>query len=238
MMSGMRTSRLFAKAPKPERVMRFNPPPTWPPAPVGWTPEPGWQPDPSWGPVPLGWYLWVDEAAVAGWPPPEVTPSRMQLMVSITLCVVLGLGSIVAYGLVAGDPGINDPIAVLVQNGGTEVDVAMSSCRHFEVTDVRIVAQADAYGDPPGPEEVIWDLRLVEADQRVFHLAATGSPAAVPYKTLSAVPSADSLFVEVDYVHASAPKGFTDRTQLSKPVDRTSSNSDRRTFDRALARKC
>lgn len=237
-MSVMRTSRALGKAPKPGRVMRFNPPPTWPPAPVGWTPEPGWQPDPSWGPVPSGWHLWVDEAAVAGWPPPDVTPSRLKVAVSVALAVAVGIGSIVAYGLVAGDPGINDPIAVLVQKGGTEVDVAMSSCRHFEVTDVRIVAQADAYKDPPGPEEVIWDLRPANADQRVFHLAATGSGAAALYTTLTAVPSADSLFVEVDYVQASAPKGFTDRTQLSKPADRTPSASDRRTYDRVLARKC
>jgi len=40
-------------------VMRFNPPPGWPPPPEGFTPDPGWQPDPSWPPPPAGWQLWV-----------------------------------------------------------------------------------------------------------------------------------------------------------------------------------
>lgn len=45
-------------------AMRFNPAPGWPPAPEGFTPDPGWQPDPSWPPAPAGWQLWVaDEAA-------------------------------------------------------------------------------------------------------------------------------------------------------------------------------
>src|SRR3712207_3345098 len=47
---------------------RFNPPPNWPPPPVGWTPPSGWQPDPRWGPPPAGWQLWVaDQAAQKPW---------------------------------------------------------------------------------------------------------------------------------------------------------------------------
>ncbi len=42
--------------------MRFNPPPTWPSTPPGWTPPPGWQPDASWPPLPPGWPLWVPDA--------------------------------------------------------------------------------------------------------------------------------------------------------------------------------
>jgi hypothetical protein len=43
-------------------LMRFNPPPNWPPSPPGWTPPPGWQPDPTWPPPPPGWQLWVPDA--------------------------------------------------------------------------------------------------------------------------------------------------------------------------------
>jgi hypothetical protein len=46
--------------------MRFNPPPSWPPSPPGWTPPPGWQPDPSWPPPPPGWQLWVPDGASPG----------------------------------------------------------------------------------------------------------------------------------------------------------------------------
>lgn len=42
---------------------RFNPPPSWPPAPRGWVPPPGWQPPPGWPAPPPGWPLWVDDAA-------------------------------------------------------------------------------------------------------------------------------------------------------------------------------
>jgi hypothetical protein len=51
--------------------LRFNPPPGWPAAPEGFTPEPGWQPDPSWPPPP-GWQLWVldDQPPGQAWMPP------------------------------------------------------------------------------------------------------------------------------------------------------------------------
>jgi hypothetical protein len=45
--------------------LRYNPPPGWPPAPDGFTPEPGWTPDPSWPPAPPGWQLWVDDGQPA-----------------------------------------------------------------------------------------------------------------------------------------------------------------------------
>jgi hypothetical protein len=44
--------------------MRFNPPPSWPPPPAGFTPGPGWRPDPSWPPAPPGWQLWVPDDLV------------------------------------------------------------------------------------------------------------------------------------------------------------------------------
>lgn len=44
--------------------MRFNPPPSWPPPPRGFTPGPGWRPDPNWPPAPPGWQLWVSDDRV------------------------------------------------------------------------------------------------------------------------------------------------------------------------------
>lgn len=58
---------------------RFNTPPGWPPAPVGWTPAAEWQPDPAWPPAPYGWNFWVpdndssnEEPAQTGAPQAEV----------------------------------------------------------------------------------------------------------------------------------------------------------------------
>ncbi|MQY09472.1 DUF4041 domain-containing protein [Actinomadura macrotermitis] len=50
---------------------RYNPPPTWPAPPVGWTPPPGWQPDPSWPLPPAGWQFWLPAEAPA---PPVPAP--------------------------------------------------------------------------------------------------------------------------------------------------------------------
>jgi hypothetical protein len=42
----------------PVENFKLNPPPSWPPFPIGWTPGPGWQPGPEL-PIPLGWQLWL-----------------------------------------------------------------------------------------------------------------------------------------------------------------------------------
>lgn len=44
--------------PKPTGI-KFNPPPTWPPAPAGWEPPPGWTPPADWAPAPQGWVYWI-----------------------------------------------------------------------------------------------------------------------------------------------------------------------------------
>ncbi|MGW6130992.1 hypothetical protein ACWFNE_13280 [Cellulomonas sp. NPDC055163] len=43
---------------------RYHRPPTWPPAPEGWTPPKGWIPDPGWPRAPRGWVFWTDEPEV------------------------------------------------------------------------------------------------------------------------------------------------------------------------------
>jgi hypothetical protein len=159
-------------------------------------------------------------------------------VVAIALSVLLGVGILVLFVSVAGDPGFNDPVAVLVDDGGTGVDVALSSCRSFEVTDVRIIAEANAYADKPGPEQVVWDLRPTDPRQRVFHLGPSDLNTGSPFASLVSVRAADSLFVDVYYVQASAPKGFTDRSRMTKPFERTPSDSERRAYKRALAKKC
>lgn len=43
---------------------RFNPPPTWPPVPAGWSPPSTWVPPADWPQLPAGWALWLDEPEV------------------------------------------------------------------------------------------------------------------------------------------------------------------------------
>ncbi|WP_409436024.1 hypothetical protein [Mycobacterium sp. SMC-14] len=89
--------------------MRFNPPPTWPPAPPGWAPDANWAPDPTWPPLPPGWPLWVEDDAAgvapggyppygAPWPGPAPEPrSRKVLWLSLAAAAVV---VVVVAGLV------------------------------------------------------------------------------------------------------------------------------------------
>ncbi|MGC5173181.1 hypothetical protein ACLQ2Q_21275 [Microbacterium sp. DT81.1] len=49
-------------------VVRFHPPPNWPPPPPGWFPPAGWQPDPTWPPAPPNWQFWISASEVASAP--------------------------------------------------------------------------------------------------------------------------------------------------------------------------
>jgi hypothetical protein len=64
-------------------VMRFNPPPGWPPAPAGWTPPPGWQPDPSWPQAPTDWPLWVQNIAPVGERNTRSIPQDVKIQVAV-----------------------------------------------------------------------------------------------------------------------------------------------------------
>jgi hypothetical protein len=74
-------------------TMRFNPPPSWPPAPPGWTPPPGWLPDPSWPPLPPGWPLWVPDA-----------PRRKTGLIigALAATLLVGVGVVVAVVATSG----------------------------------------------------------------------------------------------------------------------------------------
>lgn len=54
---------------------RFNPPPSWPPAPEGWVPPHGWQPPADWPKPPENWQLWVPVTAPAPVPMPAPVPT-------------------------------------------------------------------------------------------------------------------------------------------------------------------
>lgn len=63
------------------RMVRFNPPPGWPPAPDGWLPTPSSPPDPSWPAPPPGWAFYLDDQGAptpppaGAWQPPQAGAS-------------------------------------------------------------------------------------------------------------------------------------------------------------------
>ena len=72
--------------------LRYNPPPTWPPPPPGFTPKRGWQPDPAWPPPPAGWPFWVDDDEPAAGPD---RPSRWALA-----SFILGIFAVVPLSVI------------------------------------------------------------------------------------------------------------------------------------------
>ena len=80
-------------------LMRFNPPPNWPPAPPGWTPPPDWRPDPTWPPPPPGWQLWVPDA-------PAGRKNRTPLIVGgVAAAIVVVVGVVLTVVLMSRSDG-------------------------------------------------------------------------------------------------------------------------------------
>ena len=62
-----------------EGSRQFNPPPGWPPVPVGWKPPAGWSPPVDWPPIPDGWPLWIGgDEGIAGDPIGGVAAARRE----------------------------------------------------------------------------------------------------------------------------------------------------------------
>lgn len=73
--------------------MRFVTPPTWPPMPEGWVPDPGWRPEPEWPAAPKGWQFWENDYGVAVPGPAGLYGTRPRLFtgLGIVLALVTGL---------------------------------------------------------------------------------------------------------------------------------------------------
>lgn len=81
--------------------MRYNPPPTWPAAPEGWQPPPGWEPDPSWPPAPEGWQLWVDDEGTQDEQPAAAAdrgPVVKMFLIGVGVFLAGAISTIVASG--------------------------------------------------------------------------------------------------------------------------------------------
>lgn len=97
---------------------RWNPPPGWPEAPVGFNPPTGWKPDPAWPPAPDGWNYWVPVSALPvntpvaspyATPPPSSSPSQTT---KIMACVGITLGTIGIIGAISNSSTPNGTTSV------------------------------------------------------------------------------------------------------------------------------
>jgi hypothetical protein len=133
------------------------------------------------------------------------------------LAVASAVAVLVLYGVMAGEPQPlkGDPIAVLVSNGGSRVQVLLADCRRFDVTEVRIVASPVHGGVTSSAEDVAWKYKPSDPHQKEFDTASAGANVLESFVPLSQFPKSDVFGVYVFYSAATAPEGFKGRTDLA-----------------------
>lgn len=88
-------------------MMKFNPPPNWPPLPKDFTPPPGWRPDPRWGEPPVGWPLWLED--------PSAPSSNSAAWATAGALILAAIGLVVGF----------QPVSLLSGTGLLYVGLAM-----------------------------------------------------------------------------------------------------------------
>ena len=105
-------------------MVRFNPPPGWPPVPEGWLPPQGWAPDPAWPDAPPGWSFYTDAAR-----PLHRRFSPVVLVVAATVAVLLVVATVSVVSSVTGHETFEitvDDFAYSVQVTGTDRPTAVN----------------------------------------------------------------------------------------------------------------
>lgn len=94
--------------------MRFTAPPTWPPMPEGWFPDPGWTPEPDWPAAPRGWSFWRNDYGVPVPGPAGFYGSKPQLLTGHGIMLALATGLLGLYVGAGGgaDAQAQDPTPV------------------------------------------------------------------------------------------------------------------------------
>lgn len=153
---------------------------------------------------------------------------RRRLVFAAVMTILLGAG---CSGC-EHDPIKHDPVAVRVDAGGSELEIAVGSCPAFDVTEVRVVATSKSDVDT-----VVWDYRPSNGRQRVFQTASSGDGVLLPFRSLAGIE--DSTFgAFVFYDQRTAPKGFGGRRALTKPFKLVQTATDGKSYSELLAQRC
>lgn len=153
---------------------------------------------------------------------------------------VLGIATVlVLYGVTAGEPQptLHDPLAVQVVDGGSSLTIALGSCS-FAVTQVKVVASEVKNAVVSDQETTVWQYRPAEGEQRLFATTQTGPGVLVPFKDLSSFPSNDIFGVYVSYEQTTAPKKFSNRSQLAKSFNLRQTAAEKLAFAKMSKPTC
>jgi hypothetical protein len=152
-------------------------------------------------------------------------------------CVI---GGIIAFGLIAAEPQPlhNSPLAILVLDGGARVKVAVGRCPQFEITEVRLVASPVRNGVVSSQETILWRYRPANPHSWEFDTAAVGRAVLQPFVRLNQVDAGEALGAYVFYERATAPRGFTNRTDLAVIFRLNQNASERTAYVRIQKQAC
>lgn len=172
---------------------------------------------------------------------PEVVPMN-KVRVRPAIAVPLGLLTLIAgllgVGYLSRLPTLNDPVRVEVIDGGSALSVAVNPCLGFNVTEVKVVTGTVKGNVAADADTTVWDIRPHVATQTIFQTGRDNSTAIVPFHPLTTYPASNVFGVYVYYAPQSAPKGFTDRTALTRSFALVQSTSEVKAYQKVAAASC
>jgi hypothetical protein len=163
---------------------------------------------------------------------------RVPLAVQISLAVLAVVGVFLAVGYASRLPTLNDPVRVEVIGGGSALNVAVKPCLGFDVTEVQVVTGVVKDGIASDADTTVWEYRPQVPGQTLFQTTQAGPGVVVPFLPLSTYPASNVFGVYVDYKQQTAPKGFTDRTGLTRSFTVVQSTSDIKSYQKLTTTSC
>jgi hypothetical protein len=163
---------------------------------------------------------------------------RVPLAIWISLAVLALVGVFIAARDASSLPTLNDPVRVEVIGGGSALNVAVNPCLGFDVTEVQVVTSVVKSRIASDAETTVWEYRPQAPGQTLFQTTQAGPGVVVPFSSLSTYPASNVFGVYVDYKPQTAPKGFTDRTGLTRSFTVIQSASDIKSYQKLTTTSC
>lgn len=153
---------------------------------------------------------------------------RHRSLVVGALAAGIAFAILILYGMRAGKPVINDPVAVSVQRGGQSLVVIIDRCMELQVTEVRITAEPR--NEDAGAQTVLWDYYTPRGASHFSTASTADGNVRTRYTGLGSVHSGDQLVARVYYERESAPKRLRDRDNLFTVFTAVQSSSQIKKF--------
>lgn len=140
----------------------------------------------------------------------KVIRQRRNLVAS-ALAAGIAFAILVVFGMRAGEPVVDDPVAVKVENGGQALVVIVDRCTGLHLTEVRIATESQ---DDAEAQTVLWDYYPPRGANHFSTASTTEGHVRTGYRGLGTTKPGNQLVARVYYDRESAPERFKDRDNL------------------------